>query len=109
MNALTNFQTIKAADGSIEYVVLPYADYLKLTEKADGLIPNEVMGLSLQHGWSAVRAWREHLGLTQAEVADRLDISQPAFAQQESSDNLRKTSRTKIAKALGISPEQLDF
>jgi len=55
------------------------------------------------------RAWREHLGLTQAEVAERLGISQSAYAQQESSARLRKSSREKIAAALGITPAQLDI
>jgi hypothetical protein len=44
-----------------------------------------------------LRAWREHLGLTQAEVATRLGISQPAYAQQENSARLSKTSGERIA------------
>jgi|GEM_PF-5950858 len=47
--------------------------------------------------------------LTQAEVAARLGISQPAYAKQESSQKLRKSSRERIAAALGITAEQLDF
>ncbi len=53
-------------------------------------------------------AWREYLGLTQAEVATRLGISQSAHAQQESSEKLRKSTREKIAAALGITDTQLD-
>jgi transcriptional regulator with XRE-family HTH domain len=49
------------------------------------------------------------LGLTQAEIAKRLEISQSAYAQQESSAKLRKSSRAKIAAALGLSAEQLNF
>jgi len=49
------------------------------------------------------------LGLTQTEVAARLGISQPAYAQQETSNTLRKSTREKIAKALDISAAQLDF
>ncbi|MFZ5812176.1 MAG: helix-turn-helix domain-containing protein [Thermodesulfobacteriota bacterium] len=30
-----------------------------------------------------MRAWREHLGLTQAEAAARLHVSQSAYAQME--------------------------
>jgi len=70
-------------------------------------IPNTVVNAVFDQGWTAVRAWREHLGLTQAQVAERLGISQPAFAQQESSPRLRKASRDKIAAALGINPQQL--
>lgn len=54
-----------------------------------------------------IRAWREHLGLTQIEVAHRLGISQSTYAQQEPKDPVRKATREKIAKALGIVPEQL--
>ncbi|HBJ69634.1 MAG TPA: transcriptional regulator, partial [Alcaligenes faecalis] len=42
-------------------------------------------------------------------LAARLGISQSAYAQQESSERLRKSSLERIAAALGITPEQLDF
>ncbi len=45
--------------------------------------------------------------LTQTEVARRLGISQSAYAQQEAKEPVRKSTREKIAKALGIVPEQL--
>ncbi|MFA6901614.1 MAG: helix-turn-helix transcriptional regulator [Gallionellaceae bacterium] len=54
-----------------------------------------------------IRAWREHLGLTQTEVARCLGISQSAYAQQEAKEAVRKVTRGKIAQALGIAPEQL--
>ncbi|MBB5418315.1 transcriptional regulator with XRE-family HTH domain [Paraburkholderia atlantica] len=72
------------------------------------LIPNDVVSRTVD-GASPVRAWREHLGFTQADIAARLGISQSAYAQQENSDRLRKSSREKIAAALGISAKQLDF
>ncbi|MGF6377929.1 transcriptional regulator with XRE-family HTH domain [Paraburkholderia atlantica] len=72
------------------------------------LISNDVVSRTVD-GASPVRAWREHLGFTQADIAARLGISQSAYAQQENSDRLRKSSREKIAAALGISAKQLDF
>lgn len=39
----------------------------------------------------------------------RLGISQPSYAKQEASDNLRSVSIKKIAAALGINSAQLDF
>ena len=72
------------------------------------MIPHDVISRSVD-GATPVRAWREHLGLTQADVAERLGISQSAYAQQESSSRLRKASREKIAGALGIEAAQLDF
>ena len=56
-----------------------------------------------------IRAWCEHLGLTQAEVASRLGISQAAYSQHENSQTLRKSTRIKMANALGLRAEQLDF
>jgi len=72
-------------------------------------IPNEVVGRTIMKGATPVTAWREHLGLTQAEVAAKLGISQGAYAKEEGSDKLRKASREKIAAALGIAPQQLDW
>lgn len=57
-----------------------------------------------------IRAWREHLGLTQSEVAARMEISQAALAQIESPEaHPRKTTLRRVAQALGIQLEQLDF
>ena len=76
----------------------------------DTLIPTEVIRLSMiDDDISAVGAWRKHLDLTQDEVAKRLEISQAAYSKLENSKSLRKSSREKIAKALGINPEQLNF
>ena len=57
-----------------------------------------------------IRAWREQLGLTQAEVATRMGISQAAFAQIEAPGaRPRKSTLRRVAQALGIQLEQLDF
>ncbi|MCW3528678.1 helix-turn-helix domain-containing protein [Burkholderia cenocepacia] len=60
-------------------------------------------------GATPARAWGEHLGLTQSDVAARIGISQSAYAQQERGERLRKSTREKIAAAPGIRPQQLDF
>lgn len=109
MNAPTNIQTIMGPDGKPAFVVIPYADYIARHASDNDLIPHEVVRRALAGDMSPARAWREHLGLTQAEVADRLGVSQSAYAQQETSDRLRKTSRNKLAAALGITAAQLDF
>lgn len=55
-------------------------------------------------------AWREHLGLSQRTVAERMGVTQPAYAQMEAPDSKpRKNTRERIAAALGVLPEQLDF
>lgn len=108
MNARTNIQIINGPDGKPAYVVIPYADYLADHTAERDLVPHDVVSRTVD-GATPVRAWREHLGLTQADMAERMGISQSAYAQQESSERLRKTSREKIAVALGITATQLDF
>lgn len=108
MNAPTNIQLINGPDGNPAYVVIPYAEYLRMFEQERTLIPHEVVSATVD-GATPVRAWREYLQLTQAEVAERLQISQPSYARQESSARLRPQTLAKLAAALGILPEQLDF
>lgn len=108
MNAPTNIQIINGPGGQPAFVVIPYDEYMATRAAERDLIPHDVVSRTVD-GATPVRAWREHLGLTQTEVAERLGISQPAYAQQENSERLRKASREKIAVALGITPGQLDF
>ncbi|MFT0533256.1 helix-turn-helix domain-containing protein [Castellaniella hirudinis] len=108
MNAPTNIQIINGADGKPAFVVIPYDEYVKPREGSETYVPHEVVSLMVDNEWSIARAWREHLGVTQQEMAHRLGVTQSAYSQQESRGNLRKASREKIAAALGISPDQLD-
>ena len=71
-------------------------------------ISSEVVSLIFDNGFTPARAWREYLQLTQEECARKLGISQAAYSQLETSNNPRKTTRNKLATALGINPEQLD-
>jgi DNA-binding XRE family transcriptional regulator len=108
MNARIEFQTIKGADGSPAFVVLPYADFVRLYSREEGLIPHEVVSATVD-GATPIKAWREYLGLTQAAVAARLEVTQAAFAQLENSARPRKSTLRRVAAALGIALEQLDF
>lgn len=109
MSTHTKVQILKGADGLPAFAVIPYADYLSMSQSGEMTVPNEVAGKVIKMEMTPIRAWREYLGLTQMEVAARLGISQPAYATQENSERLRKSSRDKIAAALGIRAEQLDF
>jgi DNA-binding XRE family transcriptional regulator len=108
MNAPTNIQLIHGPDGKPAFVVIPYTDYIQAYTQDRDLIPHEVVSATVD-GATPVRAWREYLKLTQAEVAARIGISQPSYAKQEASNALRRPTIGKIAKALGIVVEQLDF
>ena len=113
MNALTDaVQILRDKDGHPRFAVLPFADYQALLHnKPEALpgIPLEVVDKALEHKQSAARAWRDYLNLTQTEVAQRMGITQGSYAQLEAKKTVRKSSREKIAKALGIDESQLDF
>jgi DNA-binding XRE family transcriptional regulator len=110
-NALTEtVQILRDAGGHPAFVVIPFADYQALVKgKVVPGIPAAVVDLAMDNEWSAARAWREHKELTQTEVAQRMGITQGAYAQLEAKKSIRKSSREKIAKALGIHEPQLDF
>lgn len=108
MNKPINFQTILGEDGSPAFVVVPYAEFVRRFEQAGDLVPHAVVELVIEQGMTPAKAWRTHLGLTQSAVGERMGISQSAYAQLEASTKLRKSSREKIAKAMGISEVQLD-
>ncbi len=96
-------------NGQPAFAVIPYEDYLELLRKSDKVyFPHEVVQAHAIEEKSLVRAWREYKGLSQEEMAKRIGISQPAYAQMEKpSARLRLKTRMKIASALGISPDQL--
>ena len=112
MSTPTDVQTI-FQDGKPAFAVVPYATYLRLLAirpriPAGDAVPHEVMRLHLIDGLSLRRAWREYLELTQAEVAERLGISQPALSQLESPRaRPRRATLLRLAKALGVRVEQL--
>ena len=108
MSALTDIQTIKGADGQPAFVVVPYAEYMRRFAHEEGLIPHEVVSATVD-GASPMKAWREYLGLTQASVAERLGVSQAAYAQTEAAARPRKATVARVAAALRITVEQLDF
>lgn len=55
-------------------VAIHFEEYQKAYTVERKLIPNEVVGATV-NGATPVRAWREYLKLTQAEVAARLGIT----------------------------------
>jgi DNA-binding XRE family transcriptional regulator len=108
MNARTEFQIIVGQDGRPAFVVVPYEQFRRMKGGfTHGSVPNEVVNLSFERGVSAMAAWREHFGLTQAEVATRIGITQAAYAQMERVKQPRKATLEKVAATLGLEVEQL--
>ncbi|MCI3947858.1 helix-turn-helix domain-containing protein [Pseudomonas syringae] len=106
MSAPTDVQIINGPDGKPAFVVIPYAQYIATNNAESDLIPHEVVSRMVD-GASPIKAWREYLGLTQEQVAERMGISQPAYAQQENATKPRKATREKIAAAFDIRADQL--
>lgn len=109
MNAFSDVQIINGPNGEPVYVVIPYETYMQTRSRQSDRVPHQVVGSIAEKGWTAARAWREYLGLTQQEVAERIGISQPAYAQQEAGLRPRKATRERIAAALGITSGLLDL
>ena len=108
MNARTEFQVIVGADGKPAFVVVPYAQFRKLQGNLTrGAVPNTVVNLAFERGASPMAAWREHLGLTQADIASRIGVAQAAYAQMERVKQPRKATLEKVAAAMGLEVEQL--
>jgi DNA-binding XRE family transcriptional regulator len=107
--------------GAPAFVVLPFADFAREHPKEAAAIkplepripeadyiPHEVVNLHFDQDMTYLKAWREYLGLTQAEVAEKAGISQAALSQMESGESkLRKATREKLATAMGINASQL--
>ncbi|KQQ68024.1 DNA-binding protein [Pseudomonas sp. Leaf127] len=108
MSTPTNVQIINGPDGAPAFVVIPYADYVKDHPLHDR-VPNEVVGFMVKEGLTAAGAWRKYFGLSQAQVAERIGITQSAYAQQEQATRPRRATREKIATALGVAPALLDI
>jgi len=101
-------------NGKPAFAVIPYAEYLKLMETTEGrpdeevTLPHEVVKMSTLGGMSLIRAWREHLELTQEEVARRMGITQSAYAKIEGGKTQpRMTTCKRLAAAMNIEWEQL--
>lgn len=104
-----DFQILKK-DGKPAFAVVPYDEFLVLMKNRpeDVYLPDEVVKKHVIEETSLLRAWREYRGLTQAQVASRLGISQSALAQMEKPEaNPRSSSIKKLAKIYEVTPGQL--
>lgn len=93
------------------FAVVPLEQFTALVERAgetDELMPHEVVARHLAAGVPLLRAWREYLGLTQAELAERLAVTQGQVAQWESpAARPRRATLKRVAAALGLHVNQL--
>ena len=110
MNAPIRHQIIEG-NGQPLFVLVPYAEYVASLHRETGerpVIPLAVSKAANMEGKSLVRAWREYKRLSQADMAERMGISRPAYAQLEAKGaNLRATTVHRLAVALDVQWEQL--
>lgn len=110
--ALTDNIQIIEQGGKPAFAVIPWGDFQALLESVDPnesetWFPNEVVKANVR-GDSLVKAWREYKGMTQAELAAKAGIKQPALTRMERPDATpRKISLMKLASAMGITVQQL--
>ena len=112
MDKPTNHQIIMQ-NGKPAFAVIPWDEYQKLikgqvTDETDILIPHEVVGANILHGQTWIQAWREYLGLTQKDLADRAGMKQSSIARLENSKTTpRQSTLKRLAKAMNLHVEQL--
>ena len=103
-------QVIKS-DGKPMFVVVPYEEYKDLIGLSERkvTISHAVVRASVIDGKSRIRAWREYNRLSQTQMAEKMGISQSAYAQMEKPDALpRPATLVKIAAALDLRLDQLN-
>ncbi len=111
---ITDFQTIEYK-GNTAFVLVPIDLYKKKIRpilENDAVkqgIPHDIVRRNIVDSVPMIKAWREHLGITQLELAQLAGVTQPAIAKLERPDaKVRRTTLMKLAKAMGISIEQLE-
>jgi DNA-binding XRE family transcriptional regulator len=108
MSGRIDTQIIKDSSGNPLYAVIPYNDFIQLTRNYEPTIPNDVVWMTVDKGFSLIRAWREYKGLSQEAVAEKMGISQAAYSQMERPKaRLRRTTLEKIALALDLEITQI--
>ncbi len=101
-----DFQVIEQ-DGEPTFAVVPYGDFMHLI-RPKTTFPHEVARANAVDGVPLPRAWREHFGLTQKEVAKKAGMTQAALSQLEKTKaRPRKATLEKLARALDLTVEQL--
>ncbi len=114
MKTHTDYQTIDY-NGKPAFVLVPWEEFKRVRPLLEGDkalstgIPQEVVEAHVLSDVPMIRAWREHIGITQGELAARMGVSQAAVAKLEKPNaKPRVATLKKVAEALGISPTQLD-
>ncbi len=82
MATRSNAPTFLQLDGK-DYVVLPKADYLRLADAAGASTLKDARSVVQAALGADLRRAREHAGLSQSQLAEKLGVSQPMVAGAE--------------------------
>ena len=96
------------------FLLIPFDVFRKIRPFLDHeatrlAIPHKIVKRNVIDGVPMIKAWREHLGMTQQELAKKADVTQPAIAKLErSAAKPRQATLKKLAMAMNITTEQLE-
>ncbi len=114
MKTHTEYQTIDY-NGHHAFVLVPWEQFklvrpfLEHQNALRDTIPHEVVKANVIHDVPIIKAWREYLGMTQEQLAEKVNMKQSALARLESgSGKPRAATLIKLATAFGIKPELLE-
>lgn len=98
--------------GKPAFAVIPWIEYQRMLgkEEAEVWFPNDVVKAT-SRGDSLIKAWREHFGLKQEELAVKTGMKQSALARLEKTaadKPPRPATLARLAEALNITVEQLE-
>ena len=108
----SNITVLRHADGTAQHAVLPWPEYQALLRAAEGRglqppIPAEIRQ-AIADGVHPVRAWREHRGLNQGQLAAMIGISRAYLAQIEGGERTGTLEvMARVARALDRRLEDL--
>lgn len=115
MKERTNVSYFSDKESGAKFVIMPLHEYKRLQKqilshkKDEEGTPLSVVELAFKQKISSIKAWRKYLGLTQSEIAKKLNITQACFSKYESSESLPNPIKRKIAKVMGLTFDQLDW
>lgn len=113
MRTATEYQTI-LHEGIPVFVLVPFAEFQRIRPLLDrtaiqNTIPHDIVAANVLRDVPLIRAWREHLGMTQEAVAQRANMKQSALARLERGEGKRrKSTLKKLADAMNLTVAQIE-
>jgi len=114
MTTPTEYQTIEYR-GKPAFVLVPWEQFTRLRPYLDqnealrNSIPQAVVEANVLHDVPIIKAWREHLGLTQEQVAQQVGMKQPSLARIETGAvKPRHSTLVKLSAVFGVNPSLLE-